>query len=195
MTTPGHLESSLLGSPLPPLPSDPESVVNLSVRVGLGLRQGGQRYPSGPARSTASFCRFLLLTKHRCPDVLGTKHSSVIVSGNTFSTSPPRYVFGELGMWHQISPRKMLPQKWENLMAQMPSLYVEIKSEPKPRVPTFSAPRFTGSSGGEDWWGGWGVCGHLLRGKSALQKMLLRRSSPGRLPGHFTTNCYILILY
>lgn len=95
-------------------------------------------------------------------------------------------------MWRQTSPRKMLPQKWENLLAQMPSLYTEIKSEPKSRAPTFSAPRVTGSSGGEDE-------GLSLwpppRGKSALQKMLFRRRSPGRLPGHFTTNCYILILY
>lgn len=37
-------------------------------------------------------------------------------------------------MWCPTSPREMLPPKWENLPAQMPSLYMEVPSEPTSRT-------------------------------------------------------------
>lgn len=74
---------------------DPEPVVNLSIRVGLELTQRAQ-VPSGPALSTTSFCRFLLLTKHGCPNVLGTKHSCLWL-GEHFLHRPPHGMC--LGSW------------------------------------------------------------------------------------------------
>jgi len=54
---------------------------------GPGTNTRRASAPSGPAPSTASspasFCPFLLLTKHRCPDVPGTWHSAVLGAGKT----------------------------------------------------------------------------------------------------------------
>lgn len=70
-------------------------------------------------------------------------------------------------------------------MAQMPSLYVEIKSEPKPRVPTFSAPRFTGSSGGEDWWGGGASLWPPPQGQVCTAENALAEEQPWETPRPF----------
>lgn len=55
-------------------------------------------------------------------------------AGKAFSTSPLQHVLGELRMWCPTSPREMLPPKWENLPAQMPALYMEVRSEPTSRT-------------------------------------------------------------
>lgn len=60
-------------------------------------------------------------------------------------------------MWCQTSPRKTIPPKRENLLAQMPSQSVEMPSEPRSRTSTFSAPRqparvMVGRARGQSWW-------------------------------------------
>lgn len=157
---PTHLDSSPQSSPLPALPLDQEPVVHLSI---CGPRTNTRRAegPSGPAGSIASslaaFCPFLLLTKRRCPDVLGTQISVVFGAGKAFSPSPLQHVLRELRMWCLLSPREMLPLKWENLPAPMPS-YKEVRSEPMSRTPTFWAPgrgaaeATAGRARGQVWW-------------------------------------------
>lgn len=59
-------------------------------------------------------------------------------------------------MWCQTSPRKTLPLKRENLLAQMTSQSVEMPSEPRSRTSNFSAPRETarvmaGRARGQGW--------------------------------------------
>lgn len=55
-------------------------------------------------------------------------------AGKAFSTSPLQHVLGELRMWCPTSLREMLPPTWENLPAQMPALYMEVRSEPTSRT-------------------------------------------------------------
>lgn len=94
------------------------------------------------------------------------------------------YVLGELGRWCRTSLEKMLPQK-----GRAPA---QPRHPPSTRTSNLilgqQLPPSQRQGMPEEEVGS-------VRGQVCTAENALPEEKPWRLPGHFTTNCYVLILY
>lgn len=150
--------------------------------------------PAGPtASSPATFCPFLLLTKRGCPDVLGIWPSSVWCGGRLSLPAPCSMCSGSCGCGVPPPRGKCYLRSGRTCRPKCPpSTWRSHRNQ-------HQGPFLLGSRKGDSrhmaGWGRRGAKSGGLKRQVCAAGNAPPEGTPSETPGHFTTNCYILILY